>query len=100
MSDYLAGKAGGPPEFSAEALVVFAAGRELWRRYHAMPSTNLNASLYDIREHFKGRDAKGRMKVKSEDETFNQLDAKLRAALKALAKKIEPKIYLHGFLKG
>jgi hypothetical protein len=86
-------------EFSAEALAAFGAGRELWRRYHATPNANIDASLYDIREQFKGRGESGRMNAKSKDEAFNGLDADLRAALRALAKKIEPKVYLHGFLR-
>ena len=39
------------------------------------------------------------MNVKSTDDRFNALDAALRAALRTLAKKIEPKVYEHGFLK-
>jgi len=103
------GSGAGPLEFSAEARALFDAGRELWRRYRAAdaapqapqdrPPANANASLYDIREHFRGRDAVGRMSAKSRDGRFNELDAALRAALMALAKKIEPKVYEHGFLK-
>jgi len=120
MADFIAGKVGrggeeawtvgqetrqgggpnGPLEFSAEAQAVFDAGRDLWRHYHSTPGANANASLYDIRELFKGRDEKGRMNAKSGDDRFNALDAALRAALKALAKKIEPKVYEYGFLKG
>jgi hypothetical protein len=86
--------------FSSEAQAVFKAGKELWLYYHKQPSANLNAGLYNIREHFKGRDeTTGRMKSKSNDEQFNLLDANLRSAVKALAKMIEPKIYEYGFLK-
>jgi hypothetical protein len=109
MADYIGGKAkrgrhaeaeaGRPLAFSAEAAAVFDTGRELWRRYHAAPGADANAGLYDIREHFKGRGESGRMNAASEDGEFNALDAALRAALKALAKKIEPKVYQHGFLR-
>ena len=60
---------------------------------------NVNASFYDIREHFQGRDAKGRMKSTSDDERYNKLIADLRLEMKFLAKQIEPKIYEYGFLK-
>ena len=60
---------------------------------------NVNASLYDIRAHFQGRNNKGVMNNKSDDETYNDLIANLRSTLKTLAKKIEPKVYEYGFLK-
>jgi hypothetical protein len=102
-------------QFSEEAKLVFDAGRNLWKYYHTQefPSFrgvdsnavgrrgvyNVNASLYDIREHFQGRNEKGKMNNKSEDETYMRLIAELRSALKILAKKIEPKVYEYGFLK-
>jgi hypothetical protein len=61
---------------------------------------NPNASLYDIREYFQGRNEAGKMNNKSKDEHYNQLIASLRESLKTLAKKIEPKVYEYGFLKG
>jgi len=87
-------------EFSVEAIKVFDAGRELWRYYHAQPNCNVNASLYDIREYFQGRNDKGKMNNKSSDETYNELIGNLRSELKTLAKKIEPKVYEYGFLRG
>ena len=87
-------------EFSEVAREVFKTGRKLWRYYHAQPKCNVNASLYDIREYFQGRDDKGKMNNKSNDETYNELIGNLRSALKILAKKIEPKVYEYGFLKG
>jgi hypothetical protein len=60
---------------------------------------NVNASFYDIREYFQGRDDKGRMNSSSDDERYNDLIRKLRIELKELAKQIEPKIYEYGFLK-
>jgi len=86
-------------KFSETAKSVFKAGRELWKYYHKQPECNVNASLYDIREHFQGRNDKGKMNNKSEDETYNELIGNLRSALKDLAKKIEPKVYEYGFLK-
>ena len=88
-----------PLEFSSEAEIVFAAGRELWKYYHAVPGCNPNASLYDIRAHFQGRSAKGRMNSKSSDEKYTELIGELRSRLKDLAQKIEPKVYEYGFLK-
>ena len=87
-------------EFSAEAKKVFDAGRELWRYYHKQPRCNVNASMYDIREHFQGRNDKGKMNNKSADETYNEIIGNLRSELKTLAKKIEPKVYEYGFLRG
>ncbi len=86
-------------KFSEEATTVFNAGRNLWKYYHAQPNANVNASLYDIREHFQGRNDKGKMNNKSNDETYMKLITELRSALKVLAKKIEPKVYEYGFLK-
>jgi hypothetical protein len=86
-------------KFSKTAKKVFDAGRELWRYYHAQPKCNVNASLYDIREHFQGRNDKGKMNNKSNDETYNELIGNLRSALKMLAKKIEPKVYEYEFLR-
>lgn len=86
-------------EFSEEAKLVFDAGKSLWKYYHSQPNVNVNASLYDIREHFQGRNEKGKMNNKSEDETYMKLITELRSSLKILAKKIEPKVYEYGFLK-
>ena len=86
-------------EFSTEAQAVFTAGKELWKYYHAQPGCNVNASLYDIREHFQGRNDKGKMNSKSDNEQYAELIGNLRASLKILAGKIEPKVYEYGFLK-
>jgi hypothetical protein len=88
-----------PLEFSQEAKAVFNAGRELWIYYHKQPNCNVNASLYDIREHFQGRNPAGKMNNKSEDAEYMRLIGNLRDNLKLLAKKIEPKVYEYGFLK-
>ena len=86
-------------KFSETAKNVFRAGKELWKYYHAQPYANVNASLYDIREHFQGRNEKGKMNNKSTDEQYNELIGNLRENLKALAAKIEPKVYEYEFLK-
>jgi hypothetical protein len=88
-----------PLNFSTEAKAVFGAGRDLWKYYHSKPNVNVNASLYDIKEYFQGRNAKGKMNNKSNDEKYNELIGNLRVKLKILAKKIEPKVYEYGFLK-
>ena len=60
---------------------------------------SVNASYYDIREYFQGRDKAGRMNNTGADETYNALLAALRDALKMLTAKIQPKVYEYGFLK-
>ncbi|MFC2449965.1 MAG: hypothetical protein ACFNQA_01175 [Flavobacteriaceae bacterium] len=88
-----------PLVFSSEAQAVFDAGKELWRYYMKQENINPNASLYDIREHFQGRNDKGKMNNNSSDETYTQLIGKLREALKVLAEKITPKVFEYGFLR-
>ncbi len=87
-----------PLVFSAEATAVFDAGHELWRYYHAQPGANPNASYYDIREHFQGRNGKGKMNPKSTDETYNLLLTNLKEAMEQLRLQIVPKVYEYGFL--
>jgi hypothetical protein len=89
-----------PLRFSSEAQAVFEAGRELWTYYHNQENINPNASLYDIKSHFQGVNAKGKMNNKSTDEHYNLLIANLRDNLKTLALKIQPTVYQYGFLKG
>ncbi|MCL1946787.1 MAG: hypothetical protein FWF51_06510 [Chitinivibrionia bacterium] len=86
-------------EFSPEATAVFDAGRELWKYYHSKPKVNVNASFYDIREYFQGRNEAGRMNSKSEDAQYIELITNLREKMKILAKKIEPKVYEYEFLR-
>jgi hypothetical protein len=88
-----------PLQFSEEATAVFNAGRELWKYYHAQKDVNVNASLYDIREYFQGRNAQGRMNSKSDDVTYTALISELRSKLSILTEKIQPKVYEYGFLK-
>ncbi len=86
-------------EFSDEAKEVFNAGRELWKYYHSQNDINVNAGFYDIREYFQGRNDKGRMNARSNDEKYTELISELRNKLNVLADKIKPKIYVYGFLK-
>ena len=87
-----------PLVFSPEATAVFDAGRELWRYYHAQPNANPNASYYDIREYFQGRNDKGKMNPKSDDAEYMRLLGNLKEAMEALRLKIVPKVYEYGFL--
>ncbi|MCQ2727924.1 hypothetical protein JT177_04825 [Helicobacter pylori] len=94
-----------PLKFSPSASKVFDAGKEIYRYYHTQDFThtpyNANASLYDIKEFFQGRNAQGRLnsRDKAKDEYYKQLYANLKDALKDLAKEIQPKVYEYGFLR-
>lgn len=88
-----------PIPFSTEAQAAFDAGRELWRYYHAQDSININASLYDIREYFQGRNDKWRMNARSDDAQYMELIGNLRNTMGILAEKISVKVYEYGFLK-
>lgn len=85
--------------FSQAATEVFNSARDLWKYYHRQPNCDVNASLYDIREYFQGRNDTGKMNNKSDDETYMKLIGDLREKLKQLADKIEPKGYEYEFLK-
>ena len=95
-----------PIQFTPAAQAVMEAGRKLWEYYlhkkdhelYAEP-VNVNASFYDIRAYFQGFE-KGKMRNKSDDEKYNELLRDLRTYQKVLAKQIEKKVYLYGFLKG
>jgi len=88
-----------PLLFSEESQNVFNAGKELWLYYNSFNATIPNASLYDIREFFQGRNAQGRMNTKSTDEKYTELISNLRQTLSILADKIVPKVYEYEFLK-
>ena len=88
-----------PLVFSDSAKAVFNAGRNLWLYYHQHQHANVNASLYDIREYFQGRNDKGRMNARSTDLKYTELIAQLRVNLTILANQIKPKVYEYGFLK-
>lgn len=86
-----------PLVFSSAATDVMNAGRELWKYYHSQPDCNVNASFYDIREYFQGRN-NGKMNNKSEDEKYTELISSLRISLRELGAKIEVKVYEYNFL--
>ncbi|MDR1576447.1 MAG: hypothetical protein LBS37_10625, partial [Treponema sp.] len=90
-------------KFSKKAKKVLDSGLELWKYYHKKIKNNktvsVNASFYDIREFFQGRNESGKMNNSSADETYAKIIKTLRNDLNSLAKKIEPKIYEYGFLK-
>ncbi len=90
---------GMPHPFSEEAKAVFDAGRELWTYFHAQPDCNVNASLYDIRAYFQGRNESGKMNNISIDEIYTKLIENLRDTIEILSQNIEPKVYKYGFLK-
>lgn len=78
-----------PVELTTEAQAALDAGRELWHYYHRQADANPDASFMDIKDYFRERD----------DADYNRLYAALQTAVKALARKIEPKVYDYGFLK-
>lgn len=85
--------------FSEMAADVFNAGKELWKYYHQQKDVNVNASLYDIREFFQGRNDAGKMNNKSFDVRYMFLINDLRDKLNKLAEKIVPKVFEYEFLK-
>ena len=88
-----------PSEFSPEAQAVYDAGLELWKYYHLQPKANPNASFYDIRGHFQGFKADGKMNTSSSDVKYTEFLTTLRNKQKELAKQIAKKVYEYGFLK-
>ena len=88
-----------PLKFSPEAQAVMDAGLELWKYYHAQPKINVNASLYDIKEYFQGRNEQGKLRNDSSDETYMHLMNNLKEKLFQLAFKLERKVYQYEFLK-
>ncbi len=123
MSDFIAGKCApqnaatlfgeeeslipsSPIVFTPAAQAVMEAGRKIWEYYlhhkqnvYGASPVNVNASFYDIRAYFQGFE-NGKMRNKSDDEKYNELLRDLRTYQKVLAKQIEKKVYLYGFLKG
>ena len=92
--------------FSPEAAEMMQAGKALWYYYIHHKDNELygkapdiNASFYDIRAYFQGRNDKGKMNSDSSDETYTALIKDLRTKQKTLAAKIAKKVYKYGFLK-
>ena len=86
-------------QYSDESKSVLKRGLDLWRYYHTMEDANPNASLYDIKEYFQGRNEKGTMNASSNDPIYTSLLEQLKTALRALGEKIKPKVYEYGFLR-
>lgn len=97
--DQVASDTGACSDQSTPFTADTGADRELWKYYHSRENINVNASLYDIREYFQGRDDMGKMNARSTDAHYTERIANLRQKLNALASKIAPKVYEHGFLK-
>ncbi|WP_104692399.1 hypothetical protein [Helicobacter felis] len=89
------------PTFGAVAKEVLNKGRELYAYYHTQETSNPNASLYDIKEFFSGRDAKGKLNPpsKATDERYKDLYASLQESLESLRAQITPKVWQYGFLR-
>lgn len=94
--------------FSPAAQAVMEAGRRLWYYYLHYPESgnapygteiDVNASFYDIRVFFQGRNDKGKMNNDSDDAEYMRLLRDLRKKQKVLAKQIAEKVYRYGFLK-
>ena len=85
-------------QMSPTAKQVWQIAKFLWQYYLSQPNINVNASFYDIKEYFKGRDKEGKMNKKSNDEQFNNHIKNLNQAMKTLTKEIEIKVYQHKFL--
>lgn len=87
---------------SDEARAVLDAGKEIWKYYLSKPGISVNASFLDIRGYFQGfqttEKGKRKMNSSSTDVRYTELLANLRGLMKKLEKRIEPKIYEHGFL--
>lgn len=84
---------------SSEARSVYDAGLELWKYYHSMPDAIADASFYDIRKHFQGTNASGKMNAASGDARYTELIGSLREKMKTLGARIAEKVYKYGFLK-
>jgi len=84
-------------QFSKEAQDVLNAGREIWKHYHSQSGINVNASFYDIKEYFQGRNKSGIMNKSSKDTQYNFLMANLKIHLKTLKELINKKGYEYGF---
>lgn len=88
-----------PMKLSDEATMVQSFGKELWQYYHSYKNVNTNATYYDIREYFQGRNDKGKMNKESMDHEYAKIVKNLRYSLKILSKKISEKAILYSFLQ-
>ncbi|WP_120945278.1 nucleoside 5-triphosphatase RdgB (dHAPTP, dITP,XTP-specific) [Helicobacter labacensis] len=80
--------------FSPSAQVVLQAGKKLYAYYHAQEGSKPNASFYDIKEFFAGRNAKGKLNPpsKATDAHYKELYSALQESLINLATQIAPKV--------
>ncbi len=86
-------------KFTETTISVMNCARDLWRYYHTMENANPNASLYDIKEYFQGRNDNGKMNASSDDQVYTRLINELKDRLRLLGEEIKPKMYEYGFLK-
>jgi len=86
-------------KFTETTKSVMNCARDLWRYYHTMENANPNASLYDIKEYFQGRNDNGKMNASSDDQVYTRLINELKDRLRLLGEEIKPKMYEYGFLK-
>ena len=84
--------------FGVRSKSVLSVGREIWRYYFTMEDANANASFYDIREYFQGRNNNGKMNANSKDKVYTELMEKLKESLRQLGEEIKTKVYEYGFL--
>lgn len=85
-------------QFTEEAKEVLQTGKDLYKYYHSQENSNPNASFYDIREYFQGRNKNGKMNIKSEDKEYTRLLTILKEKHKILGQKIAEKVYKYEFL--
>ncbi len=81
--------------------MVLQAGKKLYAYYHAQEGSKPNASFYDIKEFFAGRNAKGKLNPpsKATDAYYKELYSALQESLEILALEIAPKVREFGFLR-
>jgi hypothetical protein len=79
--------------FSPDAQAALDTALELWKIYHKQPQINVNASLFDIKQFFKGAGKDGN------DENYSRLTHLLREKMTELAQKIEKKVFEYRFLR-
>jgi hypothetical protein len=82
-----------PLIFSPDAQAALDTALELWKIYHKQPQINVNASLFDIKQFFKGAGKDGN------DENYSRLTHLLREKMTELAQKIEKKVFEYRFLR-
>ncbi|BDQ29057.1 hypothetical protein [Helicobacter ailurogastricus] len=89
------------PTFTPTAQSVLEAGCKLYCYYHNQDNSNPNATLYDIKEFFSGRDSKGKLNPthKAKDTHYKTLYAALKATLDNLAQELQPQVQEYGFLR-